>query len=348
MKSPPESAPQDARIYGPQRITAVVETLSECGVAPATTLQGSGVAESDLRSPTALISYEQLTAVFRNAAHLSTHPAAAFRAGARMGVSAYGIYGYGLMSSLDYAELVDFSLKYHRVMGPVAGPVAHVRDGQIATHTYQVLVSSDPEDPLYRFALEFTFAANWRLGRDLHGPLFRFAGLGVRYAQPEPERVALYRTLTDGPLRFGERINTMQVGPPWIDLPARLPDAITHAIAIEICQKMLDELPQTGGMSTAVRRVLLERMPQRFSTLESMAQELGMHPRTLRRRLGAEGASYRDLLGSVRKALALEYLRDTRMSTEDIALRLGYSDAANFRHAFFRWTGRSPQDYRQR
>ena len=44
--------------------------------------------------------------------------------------------------------------------------------------------------------------------------------------------------------------------------------------------------------------------------------------------------------------LAIEYLRKTRMTNEDIASRLGYSDAANFRHAFARWTGKSPSEFR--
>jgi len=34
------------------------------------------------------------------------------------------------------------------------------------------------------------------------------------------------------------------------------------------------------------------------------------------------------------------------MSNDEIAARLDYSDAANFRHAFSRWTGKSPSEYR--
>jgi AraC-like DNA-binding protein len=44
--------------------------------------------------------------------------------------------------------------------------------------------------------------------------------------------------------------------------------------------------------------------------------------------------------------LAIDYLSQTRMTNEEIAIRLGYSDAANFRHAFLRWTGRSPSEFR--
>ena len=77
-----------------------------------------------------------------------------------------------------------------------------------------------------------------------------------------------------------------------------------------------------------------------------MADRLSIHPRALRRRLEAEGTSYRDLLAEVRARLAIEYLRQTAMTNEEIASRLGYSDAANFRHAFARWTGKSPSEFR--
>jgi AraC-like DNA-binding protein len=45
--------------------------------------------------------------------------------------------------------------------------------------------------------------------------------------------------------------------------------------------------------------------------------------------------------------MAVRYLRETRLSVEDIAGLLGFSDAANFRHAFRRWTGKTPNDFRQ-
>jgi len=48
----------------------------------------------------------------------------------------------------------------------------------------------------------------------------------------------------------------------------------------------------------------------------------------------------------VRMRLAIEYLRKTQMTNEEIAARLGYSDAANFRHAFTRWTYKNPSDFR--
>lgn len=71
-----------------------------------------------------------------------------------------------------------------------------------------------------------------------------------------------------------------------------------------------------------------------------------MSGRTLRRRLEAEGTSFQDIVDDVRSSLAMEYLKTTRMSTNDIAMLLGFSDAADFRRALKRWTGKGAEELR--
>jgi AraC-like DNA-binding protein len=195
-------------------------------------------------------------------------------------------------------------------------------------------------------ALEFTLAAHQTLGRDLYGDSFGFTGLRVAYAAPA--HVDAYQALFACPVHFGEPVNSLQFDPAWSTRAPCMQDAITHAMARDMCQQFLSELTHSGGIAAVVRRALVEQMPWRFPKIESMAQELSLEPRTLRRRLEAQGTSYRQILAEVRRRLAIEYLRKTRMTTEEIASRLGYSDAANFRHAFARWTGKSPHDYRVR
>jgi YesN/AraC family two-component response regulator len=68
----------------------------------------------------------------------------------------------------------------------------------------------------------------------------------------------------------------------------------------------------------------------------------------LRRHLQAEGTSYQSILDDVRCNLAKHYLQDTRMTGEDIATALGFSDSANFRHAFHKWASQSPSEFRRR
>jgi transcriptional regulator GlxA family with amidase domain len=113
----------------------------------------------------------------------------------------------------------------------------------------------------------------------------------------------------------------------------------------ESCERLVQEIAWQAGLTRRVYEEITQT-PGRFPGIEHVASSLCMTSRTLSRRLAAEGMTYSDLLARVRHALALDYLRTTRLSIEEIAAALGFSDANSFRQAFRRWSGKSPADYR--
>ena len=341
MHRPPPSF--EHRVFTTHRIAAVVATLAEDGVPPTRSLEGSGLDETALRAADTKVSYAQIATVFRNVIQLARDPAIALRAGAHMRLTAYGMFGYALLSSPTHAQAMEFAVKYNRATGPVA-EIGYTRADGKETFHYDVLLSSDPYDALYRFALELTLSSHLTLCRDLYGESFAFCA--VRAVYPAPAHEAAYRHLFGGTVKFGQPANEMDVDPDSKDRKPRMPDMVTHAMTRDMCQQFITELTSAGGFASVVRRKLVEQMPWRFPNIDSMADELSLYPRMLRRRLESEGTSYRELLAQVRQRLAIEYLRKTSMTTEEIASRLGYSDAANFRHAFVRWTGKTPHEYR--
>jgi AraC-like DNA-binding protein len=82
--------------------------------------------------------------------------------------------------------------------------------------------------------------------------------------------------------------------------------------------------------------------------LDSVAASLHMHPRTLRRRLADEDTSFRAITNDVRASLATELLSQVGLTVEQVARRLGYAETAAFNHAFARWFGVAPNEYRRR
>lgn len=93
----------------------------------------------------------------------------------------------------------------------------------------------------------------------------------------------------------------------------------------------------------ATVQVLLEMlMPMSEASLGSVANTLGMHPRTLQRRLQALGWNLSDLLDQQRRIMAGQLLREQRMSLTELAFTLGYSEQSAFNHAFQRWFGEAP------
>jgi AraC-like DNA-binding protein len=72
-----------------------------------------------------------------------------------------------------------------------------------------------------------------------------------------------------------------------------------------------------------------------------------MSESTLQRRLAKEGTRFQELLDQVRYRLALEYLQGTQLPVSEIAALLGFSNPANFRRSFKRWSATTPADIRQ-
>jgi AraC-like DNA-binding protein len=81
-------------------------------------------------------------------------------------------------------------------------------------------------------------------------------------------------------------------------------------------------------------------------SLHVITRRLGISERTLRRRLKSVGTSYNEILKEMRATAAKNLLRDKMVTVDRVAAQLGYSESANFRHAFKRWTGQSPHSYR--
>jgi len=339
LRSPPSF---EERVYWPHSIAAIVAELSKQGIAPAAALEGTDLVASQLDAHTTKISYRQIDITIRNALRLSSDTEIALRAGQRMHVTSYGIYGYALLSSATQAEARSFAARYLRVVGPLCDVVS-LHEGPTVAVTFEPQHWPNPAEDAHRFAVEFALSAHLAVARDRLGQTFRFSRVNLDYAAP-PHAIA-YRSLFECPVLFEQQ----SCGYEHVredDLVA-LADPRTHAMAREMCEQLLGEVNRAGHVAADVWRILIER-PSRFPSIKAIALKLEMHPRALRRKLEAEGTSYSVLLAEVRRRLAIEYLRKTQMANEEIASRLGYSDEANFRHAFVRWTGKSPSKFRGR
>ncbi len=333
----------DRRIYPAYKLTSLVEVLAEEDVPGTDVLAGSDILLEDLSAASTRISYRQLATVFRNALRLSRSPLLAMRAGRRMRLTSCGIFGYALMCSASPQEAFDFTVKYQRILGPAVGG-GYRRDGDTIVWTLEPLITRDPADDVYRFALEFHMAIALNLLRDAIHPDFKPQEIRLAYARP-PHAHA-YTSLFDCPVTFGQPRDELRLSARWFDQRLMPATPATNSQVREICERELAKFSGNSGISGKIYAMLIEN-PRQFPDIDTVSSVLNMSSRTLRRRLDAESTSYRQILSEVRKQLALKYLSETPMTNEEIADRLGYSDAANFRKAFRQWTHGQPSELRE-
>lgn len=174
-------------------------------------------------------------------------------------------------------------------------------------------------------------------------------------ARPGSAQVVQALTL---PVSFGEAVNALWFDRSLLDVPLRgalpsLHEAAARRVAEQVAQRAVVTDAATHAASnanglTAQIEARLRRHPELLGQgIDALAGALGLHPRTLQRRLREEGEQHSGIVNRVRHDLAQRWLVDPALSIEDISDRLGFADRRSFTQAFTRWAGMPPSDFRK-
>jgi len=330
---PPRFPLHNERIHAPYKIAALVEVLAEQGIAPADSLRGTGLEPDSLTDTSLLTSVRQYIAVCRNALALSNNPATPFVVGGRLHLAAYGMYGYALMSCLSLRDYFRLGVKYHRLATPTVS-IEWTEYPDRMVWTFPDAMVAIASDELRRFLLEQQFTQHATHLQDVAGQ--RSPPALARFAHAAPAHAALYEQYLGCQCEFDQPAYELIYDSVILGQKPQLAHRHSAALIQEMCDRLVGEAKTSSGVSGEVYQILM-REPGVFPGMDAVGEALGMTSRTLRRHLAAEDTSFGAILDDVRFSLATEYLKTTRMSTDDIALLLGFSDGANFRRAFKRW-----------
>ena len=180
--------------------------------------------------------------------------------------------------------------------------------------------------------------------QDLLGPAWTPSV--VTFATRTPSNLRPFQRLFRAALHFDSHESAIVFERHWLSGPLPPVSAeFRRRVAADVRERraaIMRDFPAT------VRRVLRKRLIVGPFSMDEVAALLGMHRRTLDRRLQRHGVAYGELLESVKRDAALQLLRDTELQVQQIAESLHFSNAANFATAFRRWTGATPTEYRRR
>ncbi|MGE8360450.1 AraC family transcriptional regulator [Pseudomonas sp.] len=303
-------------------------------------LHGTGLNLAQLGDPGAEIDAAQELCLIRNLVQGLGHlPGLGLKVGPRYHLSTYGIWGFALLSSPTFRSAAQIGLRYLDLTYAFHG----MRLEEVGEHAHLVLDERDVPEDLRTFILERDTAGLMHLQRDLTAT--RFPLISVSFRLPAPADPSAYRDVFGLTPTFDAPENRIVFERRFLDqpLPGANPEVARHCE--QQCQTLLNKRRIRAGLSGRIRDRLLSQ-PGRLPDMEQLASELHMTSRTLRRRLEEEGTRFRLLQDEVRQAIAEELLGIDSLTLEDIAERLSYGDVSNFIHAFKRWKGLTPGQYR--
>jgi AraC-like DNA-binding protein len=329
----------------PMRIAIAVQTLVEGGLSAAMLLDNTGLDRGALGDPDTRVSSLQLLSVARNAVRQGCGNDAGLRIGLRYHASCYGMLGYAVLCSATLRQAFDTTVRYNR-LGNSMFDSRWIETPESAVWiipNVDELRLPDLSPALYGFVHDMCLATYVTVFKDVMGAWCIPKWVG--FSGPPPPHVDELARVLQCPLAFNQPRNELHYPASWLERAPQLANPITAAQVSSTCARMLEEFKWQSGVTRRVYHELTHT-PGHFPEIETVAATLCMTSRTLRRKLDAEGTSYTDLLDGVRRALAMDFLCTSMLSTDDIAGALGFSESASFRRAFKRWTGKSSTVFR--
>jgi AraC-like DNA-binding protein len=130
-------------------------------------------------------------------------------------------------------------------------------------------------------------------------------------------------------------------------LPVVGADEHLNRLLLQYADEALSTRPSRRASVRSHVDEIAQLLPHGKANASEIARRLGMSRRTLGRALSAENATFSTVLETLRQALAKRYLREKELPISEIAWLLGYSEIGSFTHAFARWTGTTPRDFRK-
>ncbi len=166
--------------------------------------------------------------------------------------------------------------------------------------------------------------------------------LEAHVTHPEPPHRAAYDAIWRCPIKFGAARNALRTDTSLRDHLIRPKPAYAFGALSARAEQLLKDLESSKSTRGRVERLLMPILHTGEIGMDAIADSLGVSRKTLYRDLKDEGVTFEHVLDELRHRLALHYLEGKRVSVNETAYLVGFSDPSAFSRAFKRWTGKSP------
>ncbi|HKC24599.1 MAG TPA: AraC family transcriptional regulator ligand-binding domain-containing protein [Thermoanaerobaculia bacterium] len=318
--------------------TVVLDRLVALGVDVPRVLRQAGILQSRFQAPRAKLTTREFFAFWRALEGVAAARDVGLRLGAEALAHQLDVASQAALHSATLGEALARIARYKRIVCPerVALDVA---DGEARFSFHWVL--TDQRQPL--MLVDAAFASVLALARQ---------GTGTQLV---PRRIELARRRRDEALlrrhfgcevQFDAPLDVFVLDEAALHRPFLTQNADLCAVILRGLEAELSERSTSGSLTDDVKIVLRGCMSGQRLSVEKVAGEVRMSPRTLQRRLGEVGTSYQKLLDDVRRHTARRLMVDTDLAAGEIAFILGFEELNSFSRAFHAWEGVTPSCWR--
>jgi len=317
--------------------------MRQLGADPAAMLRRYRIAPEALEDDDALLSLRAVVQLIEASAAATRCADFGLRLSHSQDISVLGPLAIAMQNAPTVASAVEYASRYLFVHSPGLVLTLHqasplVRKG--AELRFEIRLARQPAQ---RQTLDLCLADIHHMIRLLAGERYQLRTVTLPHAPLAPP--ATYVRFFGAPVRFEQEHAGLHITRSTLETSLRAVNETLRQIAVDYLSLNFEAPGQ--ALSDRVRQTLRRTLATSKGRKQDVASLLGMHPRTLQRRLDTEHTSFEAIREEVRREMALRYLRETRIPLTQLAGILGLSEQSVLARSCRRWFGTSPSRLRQ-
>lgn len=322
------------------KISAFLHDIEAYGASREQILHAAQLNEAVLQYPDHRITSLEFRRVLQETVRLTGHEDIGLLQGKDISRGFSNIVGYVLMNCRTLREAADKYCKYEKIVDGTSISELSESDGKVffkCTVTDEILKGN-------RQFSDFRITGILSYAKLLTGR--RAEPARICFSYPRPSETGAYENIFSCPVCFGNDSDILVFRREDMEQPVMEPNGALLEAFEEIARKTLKGLGIKGIYTEKVTDILLREIRGEIPAVGRVAELLSMSTRNLQLCLRREGTSYSALVDEIRKGIAVSYLDDRDVPTDEIAYVLGFSETSAFQRAFKRWTKITPGEYR--
>nr|WP_314529323.1 AraC family transcriptional regulator [uncultured Brevundimonas sp.] len=316
------------------------------GMDPQALAERSGIALADLDDPDARVPMTRYVALMQAAKTQSGATAFALDLGAAQDFREFSVVGLICYSASMMGEALGELNRFGRLVADVDLALAGGRFEITPRDDGLWLMDRRIEPGAFPELTEATWS-RFIAETKRHFPDAPFA-LEVHVPHAAPAHADDYLRVLGVPTTFGSELNGIRIDPSWLSIPLHNPSRYAFGVLSERASQLLAGLETARTVRGRVEALLIPMLHRGDVGMVDIARQLGMSRATLYRRLAEEGVRFDSVVDDLRHRMALHYLHGQKVSVNETAYLVGFSEPSAFSRAFKRWTGSSPRGARGR
>jgi AraC-like DNA-binding protein len=279
------------------------------------------------------VDFDRACKAWEHSVHLTKDNLLGLHVGESSTTSILGMVGNLMQSSPDLLSAFKTITQYSSVATDMFSYEIKTTGNQV-TLTYapaRLWVNTSPQSA--RHATEQAMAGTLHVFGLLSGK--KIKPLQVTFRHKRGGDLAEYARVFDSNPRFNSPANEL-----IFQKQLLLTRVISHDRSLFVVfEKMLRDkkYKRMENLTDQIRGILLSDFQGQIPSLEVIAANLHLTPRTVQRKLSVEGTTFRNLVAGIQKELTTRFMEVKGANLSQIASLLGYSDASAFRRARRKW-----------